>query len=153
MSTEKRIIAQATPAKKCEWCDVQLDEEEASGPSLGEDDEIICDDCHHEQYEFVCCLCENYDENDIQHAMLVVFPYNEDDESLGVQPGVYRVTSLPYYDSPMLGKGRLRPSSLEWLCSCPPQVIIGGFPCGHLCGDCQAKTYADGGPFTGAVGK
>lgn len=95
---------------ECTRCGKHLDDEERENPRKDDDGDIICDECHHDKYEFTCCDCQNYGDVEDQHNMLVVF---EEVDSMGgpertVQPGIYRIAEEgSYYGGPIIGEGWL----------------------------------------------
>ena len=56
----------------CTYCGKELDSEELETPYKDGDDDVMCDDCHHEHCEFTCDLCEEYGDIDEQHKMLIL---------------------------------------------------------------------------------
>lgn len=141
-----------TTATECSLCGNKLDSDELENPQLDRDDgDPICDECHHEKYEFTCCQCCNYGDVADQHNMLVVF---EETPSSGgptgatrtILPGVYRIKQGPYYGGPIIGGGYLFGDNLERIASVNPDMDGEGYPCGHLCLECQGHLLAQ---FTG----
>ncbi len=132
-------------AAKCAWCGYDLDDEERECPRLDSQDEPICDNCYHESYEFTCCNCENYDDQDIQHEMLVVLVPTSASYGDKVQPGVYRITDGPYWSTDYFSSC-LHAYQLAWLCSLPDSLQDDDsyYPVGHLCRDCQKKMQVRG---------
>ncbi len=130
---------------KCDWCEYDLDDEERESPRLNGSDEPICDDCYQEEYEFPCCLCENYDEQDVQHEMLVVFVPTSASGGDKVQPGVYAITGGPYWGTDYFSSW-LDASQLAWLCPLPESLRDDDpfYPVGHLCRDCQKEMQVRG---------
>lgn len=107
---------------------------EAESPRLDDVDDPICFDCYHEHYEFTCCWCQEDEHQDHQHKMLVLV----DPKGAGIAVGIYRIVSLPYYADGMI-EGFLFESALEHLRDLPEGIDTRGYPCGHLCRDCQKK--------------
>lgn len=128
-------------ATECFYCGRPLDDEERENPETDTSGNTLCDDCHHDHFEFTCCRCENYEHVDHQHEVLVVF-----DDDLEVPPGVYRIIDMPYYTQGMIGDSWLHPRCLERLCDLPPE--LGGkdwdYPCGHLCRKCREEIVEKG---------
>lgn len=131
---------------RCEQCGTieRINDDET--PSKDDDGDAICDECYHDNYEFACCVCQEYGHVDDQHNMIAVFDpeiFGEDDAKYGWRRGVYMVISSPYYTSAMIGHGWLHTWALDWIGEIPrdkgefesPQ----GYPCGHLCDECQRK--------------
>ena len=137
---------------ECPCCDETI-EVDGDGDPYTYDDEKLCGDCYHDQYEFPCCACQEYGHVDDQHNFCVVF---EPDEC-GTPPGIYRIISYPYFYSDMLSGG-LFPHALHLMASLPfmwlaYRTITGqkifykmkagdnpnGDSMGHLCADCQTK--------------
>ena len=69
--------------------------------------------------------------------MLVVFEAVSD-----VQPGVYKVLSQPYCTHALIGHGWLHPRALKRIADLNPDMDGEGYPCGHLCLECQKKLLA-----------
>jgi hypothetical protein len=127
---------------ECSFCGEPLDGEESDSPRLDPDDgKPTCDDCYHEHFEFTCCCCQNYGEVADQHNLLVVL-----EETSDVKPGVYKVVDKPYYTQGMIGSGWLHPWALERIADLNPDIGDDGYPCGHLCLECQRHILAQ---FTG----
>lgn len=131
---------------ECTRCGNDLDEEEMESPQEEEGD-VICDECYHEHYEFTCCCCCNYGHVDDRHKMLVVFETCDAhgyDPQTGreVWPGIYRITGGPYHGGYLVGGSWLYEDRLERIADLNPDMGGDGYPCGHLCADCQAKIKA-----------
>ncbi len=123
----------------CPSCGERLSAAEEASPRTGDDADVLCDACYREFYEFDCCWCEEYDDDEYQHVLLVVFDALEAGVDL---PGVYRINETPYYSQPLVGQGRLWEDSLTWLGYL--QACLGdGSPCGHLCQRCQRTALAE----------
>ena len=123
-------LSQPTADIACELCGEALNEEEVASPRLDDDGKPICDECFHEEYEFVCCLCEEYGFVEDQHNFVVVFDTEE------VKPGIYRVLKAPYWCHSYFSAW-LYPDALEYVAPLP--MPEHDYPCGHLCKTCQDK--------------
>ena len=122
----------------CTDCGEELDPCEIEDPRRP-DEPGLCDDCSREFYEFTCCWCEDYDGNEYQHVLLVVF----NPEAIWFDlPGLYRIDRTPYYTQPMIGPARVWEDCLTWL-GFLPGCHADGYPCGHLCRACQRKALAE----------
>ena len=124
----------------CTWCGTELDAEESDSPRTDGGGDVICDNCHHDHYEFTCCLCEDYGDVEVQHKYLVVFT-----ETDGVLPGIYQTAEdRPYWCDAVLDAW-LYPEALSRVRDLTPGLEASdrGWPCGHLCGDCQDKLIED----------
>lgn len=119
---------------KCTWCDQELSDDELEAPYSTEDNEILCDECYYEEYEFTCCWCEEHGLQKNQHKILVIFDENEADMPVGV----YEITHFPYYTDDMLSMW-LTKWALKKLTDLPEGLEQGYYPCGHLCKSCQGK--------------
>lgn len=126
-----------TTEKRCPCCGNDLSGEEIEYPRTDEDGDNICEECYHEKYEFTCCRCQEYGDVADQHNLLVVF-----EETSNVAPGIYKIVRKPYYTHAMIGSGWLWPESLKRIADVNPDMDGDGYPCGHLCIDCQAKVLA-----------
>jgi len=82
------------PVGVCEWCGRRLTDEEIEYPNSK--DERICDECHHEHYEFTCCWCEEYENKDYEEKYVVLTEPTEGLHS-ELSPGVYEVVKRPYF--------------------------------------------------------
>ena len=124
---------------ECPWCGCDFDDEERESPRMSGDDPI-CDQCYQDEYEFTCCRCEDYGEQDIQHELLVVFVATSSSYGEKVQPGLYTITGGPYWATDYFSSW-LNPDKLIWLCSLPESLQDEDpyYPVGHLCSECQAE--------------
>jgi hypothetical protein len=149
MKTVKRLV--------CSFCDNDLTDEEMESPRHDPDDgKPVCDECYTDHFEFNCCACEEYGDVEDQHKYIVVFETVDD-----VEPGFYRVKSTPYYTSGLIGSSWLHPWALvlvkplpvRWLAyvsitgkeiyqELKADDLPDGFPCGHLCANCQKAALA-----------
>ena len=123
----------------CTSCgdDFDLDDDESVSEDAGG---ILCDACYCTEHHFTCCWCEACGARDDRDRYLVVFAPAHVDVEL---PGLYRVEETPYYWSAMLYGGIL-PRAVTWLGFLPALVADpAGFPCGHLCADCQRQALAE----------
>ncbi len=127
----------------CDWCGNELDEEEREAPRLTAEKKPICDDCHHKEYEFTCCWCEEYGDNEVQHKILVVFVPTSASYGDKVQPGVYEITGGPYWTSDYFSSW-LDKNNLKRMCSLPEDLQEDDpyYPVGHLCEGCQVEMKA-----------
>ena len=125
---------------KCSWCSHELDCEEREFPRTDADEDPICDNCHHQEYEFTCCNCEEYEDDEMQHKLLVVFTATSASHGDEVQPGIYNITGGPYWGTDYFSSW-LYVEKLVWLCSLPESLQDDDpyYPVGHLCGDCQKE--------------
>lgn len=130
-------MAETLTETACTCCGSDLDRDELESPNLDGDGDPICDQCYHDKYEFTCCCCEEYGDVKDQHKMLVVF-----EKIGGVQPGIYGIVEFPYYTQGLIGSGWLHLSSLKRIGDVNPDMDGNGYPCGHLCAECQAKVKA-----------
>ena len=132
-------------ASKCSFCGDALDIEESGNPHTDPNDgEPVCDDCYHEHFEFTCCDCQEYGDVKDQHNLLVVF---EEVDSCGgptrkVAPGVYRIKEGPYHGGPIIGSGYLYGGNLKRIADVNPDMGGNGYPCGHLCLECQNRVLS-----------
>jgi hypothetical protein len=126
-----------TPAH-CWKCATPLDDD----AGYERDNDLWCNECYDEEYEFPCAWCEEYGDVDDQHAYLLVV--DEKEAGLDV-PGVYRVTGVPYYTSPLIGRGWFFRSNLRYLGPLPSTFSVEGqwYPCGHVCLACQRRLLVE----------
>jgi hypothetical protein len=125
--------------KICAYCGDELDEEEIESPRVDGEGDIICDECYNEQCEFKCCLCRDYGNIADQHKIVVVF-----EKILGVEPGLYRVTNRSYWYASIVGDdGGIFPTAVQRIGNIPVGADGNGYPCGHLCAECQKKLIAE----------
>lgn len=120
---------------KCSYCGNNLNEDGLENPLTDDERDLMCDECYNDHYEFTCCWCQEYGNKKDQHKMVVVF----DDEKAGVPTGVYRVTDLDYYIISAFGDGWLHDWAIERIGDIPDGADSNGYPCGHLCAECQKK--------------
>jgi hypothetical protein len=125
---------------ECRWCGKNLDWEEAENPRRDGDGDPICDNCWHDYYEFTCCWCQNYDEIQHQNYLAIVEPTRSEYGVLGI--GIYKIIDAPYFGGPLIGQGYLFADSLEFAAKLPDGIDTNGYPCGHLCRECQCKITA-----------
>lgn len=128
----------------CAWCGDALDEEERENPRRDCDDDRICDECYHDEYEFTCEWCENYGETKDQHNLLLVLEADtvriESQEDY-LKPGVYQIVKKLYHGGPIVGDSYILWQAIVWLCDLPDNANRGYYPCGHLCLECQNKIW------------
>jgi hypothetical protein len=124
----------------CWGCENPLDEDERESP-YDRDGHLWCDDCYHEEFEFTCCWCEEYGDNEDQHRYVVVFDAAACELAL---PGLYRVDHLPYYSQPLIGYGYILSRAVTWLgfLDALPRAGWYDYPAGHLCLRCQRRALA-----------
>ena len=136
---------------ECSYCGETIrDKDEAANPRLIEN-EIICDECWQRDHAFSCCICECWEEVDLQRTHVVVI---DSAEAFGKEigsdgryrvrrpRGVYQVLQCPYFAAPLVGQGFLDPGSLKRIAPLPKDILPRDYyehPCGHLCRDCLAK--------------
>lgn len=128
----------------CSRCVRPLNEEEAENSRTDEDGdgEPLCDECWHNEYEFTCCDCQNYGHVRDQHKMLVVFErvYSMGGPDRYVSPGIYKIDGRgAYYGGPLIGEGWIYGDRLTRIGDVKPDMDCGGYPCGHLCKECQTS--------------
>lgn len=144
IARRRRIILDRFPViqalRRCTWCDDLLGLDTTEQPRRDDGGGVMCDECHHEHFEFWCCWCQNYGDRDIQHDMVVVIGEveNADGDRGNMPRGVYRVCAGPYYCSAIFD-GWFYGDALKRLADVPDGVDTGGYPAGHLCADCQAR--------------
>lgn len=140
---------QSRPDPHCSWCGDILDEEEQENPRgedgnvACDDDDVICDDCYREEYEFTCWWCENYGKTEDQHNMLLVLEREAvriEGQNRYWKPGVYQIIKRPYYGSDYFDSWILG-GALVWLCDLPAEASDESYPSGHLCLDCQNRIW------------
>jgi hypothetical protein len=124
-----------TQTTDCSYCGNLLSEDELESPYTDEDNDIICDECEHEHFQFQCCKCEEYDHIDVQHYYLIV----ADDVDKSIPPGIYYIKGGPYFGGPLIGELGLFANKLLRLRDLPTNIDTGGYPCGHLCRTCVRK--------------
>ncbi len=127
----------------CTWCGGRInDPDEAADPRRDEKGMVICRNCYHDHYEFTCCWCEEDEDAEYQHEVLVVF---ERMNSLGktIVPGLYRITKKPYIRDEIIDASIMRRCLTPIARRLPPSLARCaedyGYPCGHLCRRCQRK--------------
>lgn len=127
---------------KCSWCDVDLNEEEEKSPYLDGDDPM-CDECYHNNFEFTCCKCENYDHEDYQGGIGCLFVIIDDsvsDENGPLTPGIYEVTEHPYYITGMIGGGWLWSYAIKKVSDSTHGINSNhAYSMDHLCRECSEQ--------------
>lgn len=126
---------------KCTWCGEALSEDELECPRKDSSDEVICDDCYHVEYEYICPLCENGVEIEgNQEHLFVSNPLAKDQE---ISPGIYHIVSLPWYSSDYFSI-TIFPRSLKRVAPLPARLTneVEG---DYICEDC-AKKYSPHNP-------
>lgn len=117
----------------CDYCGEPITAEEAKHPCHHNDGPLCCE-CEFEHFSFRCAWCCEHADIDDQDKVLVVFV------ECGVEPGLYKIKSLPYFGQPTIGRGRLYPDALKFWKPLPERLKNeAGFPCGHLCPNCITK--------------
>lgn len=127
----------------CLCCD-PLEGEEVERPNEV-NEEIYCDQCYHEHFEFTCCMCQNYGHiDDMDNIVVVLEPT---DGWHGKMPtGIYKVIEMPYFSCVIASHSWLHDECLERISDLPESIISSNmYPCGHLCLDCQEKVEKDAG--------
>ena len=124
---------------ECEMCSERLPTDEAERPTVV-GGEIWCDDCYCEHHRFMCCVCGEYEEREIegveiQHRYLAVL---DADEAGLDSTGLYRIKDRAYYTNMMLYT-LLHDWMLERVADAPEPLVYYDYACGHLCLSCQEK--------------
>lgn len=136
-------MTKTTEWEYCSWCgrefrDNEQPYEDEEGV-CGNSGDPLCYDCWNENYQFVCCWCQEHGLKKHQHKMLVVAEADRVSTlHRDVPEGVYRITKTPYYASGIISS-RLYGDAIERLTDLPEGIDTGWYPCGHLCENCQAK--------------
>ena len=86
---------------ECSHCGNQIEEDYYRE----KDNEIYCDNCYHEQFEFTCSICENYHDEPETPQENFIYLHKEQD---GYQAGFYNVKRFPVTISDMFS---------GWICS------------------------------------
>ena len=95
----------------------------------------LCRDCYTDTH-FECCRCGDDEHESYQHEMVVVF----DHQAAGLaQNGIFKITRKPYYSAPLIGNGEIFSDAVRFIAPVSKLYIDPGYPCGHLCRDCQSK--------------
>ncbi len=96
-------------------------------------DKIYCDDCYHENFEFICPICEEHHENPEEPVDHYVYLHNEQD---GYIPGFYNVVKFPLFSGDMfftwLWDDALRLASTNRV----SEVGEYEYPSGFICKEC-----------------
>ncbi|MFA7662913.1 MAG: hypothetical protein WCX88_03275 [Patescibacteria group bacterium] len=126
---------------KCRRCGERFDPdcEGAYVDGIGD----CCDGCYKDE-TFECCACGERDASDIARRTMLVVAGDVRFLCAGkAKPGLYRIVACPYYGGPLIGGGYLFDEALEFLAPLPPGLNLDGYPCGHLCRECQAIAVGD----------
>lgn len=90
---------------ECFFCDESLTEEEMEAP-YKTGDNLVCDECYHDNFCFVCPICEEYSDDEETHFVLT-----EKDNTVPV--GYYEILKHPFYISHMLGTDEIWPHCVK----------------------------------------
>ena len=126
---------------ECPWCSEELTREEIEHPVYRQG-ELICDECDTEHFQFSCCMCDEYEENEYQEAigcLLVVAEPVDMFPSGRAYRGIYEITKHPYYRCGMLGGSDLFKKAVKKISPLPKGIDPGEFHCGYLCRPCAEK--------------
>lgn len=140
--TQRQAKTLSIVLKECPWCGKEMNDEERESPRFDSDGKPMCDDCYHQEYEWTCAKCEEYEHEDYRGGINCLFVVIDDEEA-GVPVGTYRVKEHPYYDSDLFSS-----SFLQWAI----EQVDGNthglteektdyYPVGHLCRECARKLY------------
>jgi hypothetical protein len=126
--------------RHCEDCGCEYDDDE-------EGTEEYCSACYSENHTYLCCFCEESEDNlDAEHKFLVVFDADVPTIGNELTPGIYRITRFPYFADGMI-EAHLYSSSLERVADLPEGHTENWqmYPCGHLCVACQVIAGCESG--------
>ena len=121
---------------ECSHCSNQIEEDYYRE----RDNDIYCDNCYHEQFEFTCPICEEYCEEGKKPEECFIYLHKEQD---GYQPGFYNVKEFPVTISDMFS-GWICDGALEL--ASPTKVYKHDKdeePCGYICKECFDKKGLD----------
>jgi len=119
----------------CTYCEEPLTADELEAPHQ-RDGDMYCDDCWSDNFEFICCLCRNLEDDEYQHRFLVVTEPTDAECGKTVAPGVYEIVETPYYGGPIIGRLHMFADSIRRVADLPAGIDADGCPCGHLCRGC-----------------
>ena len=113
----------------------------------------ICDECWREEHYFTCHNCEEDEDKAKECVIGTLFAlwervevrcgpdveWIDDGEMI---PGIYRIIKWPMYYDGIIEAG-LYGDAFQWVSPLTEEMVRKGtyadYPCGPLCGDCQAK--------------
>lgn len=119
----------------CADCNREIDEDEVYET---EDGSFYCQPCYYENQVFVCTGCDEPEEKEHQHNVLVVYSPDEVFRAADQKAGLYRVARRPYWMDGMT-EAYVIDSAVEFVASLPAGFVEGCYPAGHLCRQCVKK--------------
>ena len=120
----------------CSWCGKVLDDEESVNPRTDSNNDVMCDDCYSDEYQYRCWLCDEWVDTEDNEKHLIVLKELAEDQDM--KPGIYEVVGYPVYSDSILGDSFvLHQSSITFKKPLPKNIdeydeIISGF----ICEDC-----------------
>lgn len=129
-------VLPAVASLECCHCGNQIEEDYYRE----KDNDIYCDNCYHEQFEFTCPICEEYCEEGKKPEECFIYLHKEQD---GYQPGFYKVKEFPVTISDMFS-GWICEGALEL--ASPTKVYKHDKdeePSGYICKECFNKKGLD----------
>lgn len=121
---------------RCDDCGGELTAEEIEVPERNPAGQIICCSCER-NYQFTCCLCQNY-APDVEQGAIGNLVVITDSERAEMAAGVYEVKSHPYYTDSMLAMW-FNEDALLRLGDVPDRIDTDSAAAGHLCGECSQE--------------
>ncbi len=104
--------------------------------------EVLCGDCYIDDFTFECVRCHEskpIEEQGQIGAHIVIVDEDEADKPVGL----YRILNHPYYVSAVVGAGWIIGSAVDRVGDVPQGIDTDGYPVGHLCRECSAKSLAE----------
>ncbi len=122
-------------SESCCLCENEFNEQEKDYPHSDSDGDPICDDCHRNNYQFICCCCEEFADSDEEVLVGSLFACLDED----VAPvGIYRIKSVPFYSSSSLSE-ELNMNAVEQISDNLFNCYVERGACGHICRKCSKK--------------
>lgn len=123
---------------ECFCCENKLDEEEAEWPRKNDDNDIICDHCYTDEYQYTCPLCESYVDIDENENYIIILKELAETQK-NIKSGIYEVIKRPYYSDSILGDDfRFFEDSIVFK-KLLPKLNGENFISGFICQSCYKK--------------
>lgn len=121
----------------CLDCGELIPDDEIHGPSVDLDNNFICDECRHSEYDFVCTICDEWadDESKDDLGRLLIIT---DAEEAEIEVGTYKIVFHPYWSSDMFSMTFFE-GSLEKISDDIFHADTHSYAAGHICERCTAE--------------
>ena len=113
----------------CTWCNSPLLGEERERPKHDSDGDIICDECHTDEYCDMCPLCEGYYLKSEQASNSLLAVIDSDLATPGIYQRIGELFSVEQFDS----------RRVVFVSPIPQEIDSSFFPAAYLCNNCAKK--------------